>query len=602
MREVLSHPSFRYLWLAQTTSVIGDRLVIVALALFINDLTGSATDIGIVLGAQTLPFVAFLLIGGVWADRLPRARLMIATDVARAVLHGVLALLIFTGWVEVWHVVVIEALFGTAEAFFRPAYTGLLPRTVPLDQVQQAQALANVSNNVAELSGPALATALVLGLGAGWAFAVDALTFAVSALFLLRVRVADAPPPVSERRTALTELREGFDHFRSRPWLWVTVAVFALIVPLAVAPVYVLGPGVAEDAYDSAALFGIFATLLGVGAVAGGVVALRWRPRRPLLVAFVAFAVWPVAVVLFGLTVPVALLLGVAVVAGVGSALFDVMWHTTMAEQIPPEALSRVSSYDWMGSLILLPVGYLVAGPVAEATSAETVLVTGGVLTAVLLAVGLIPRDTRMLKRIERLALAADGVPQHAARLRHPRRAQRGDATPERRPRNGVDVVEVDDALGRHPILGGSQRELRHEFATRPREGCDDDRSDAIGDGVAREHEDRPAASGRRREPDLTPLHRASRSSPRPVPNQRSRRATAPHWWPATAPTYRRREHPAAPRGDRGGPRAAALSDQRRERQPNAGSPLRRRRAHGSSASSYMEANTYDRRLERTER
>ncbi len=399
MRDVLSHSSFRYLWLAQTASVLGDRMVIVALALFINDLTGSATDIGIVLGAQTLPFVAFLLIGGVWADRLPRARLMIATDVARAVLHGFLALLIFTGWVEIWHVVVIEALFGTAEAFFRPAYTGLLPRTVPPDQIQPAQALANVSSNVAELSGPALATALVLGLGAGWAFALDALTFVVSAVFLLRVRVTDAPPPVSERRTALTELREGFDHFRSRRWLWVTVAIFSLIVPLGVAPLYVLGPGVAEDAYDSAALFGIFATLLGVGAVAGGVAGLRWRPRRKLLVAFVAFMSWPIALVLFGLSVPVALLLGVAVAAGVGSALFDVMWHTTMAEQIPPEALSRVSSYDWMGSLILLPVGYILAGPVADATSAEAVLVGGGVLSFVLLVIGLLPRDTRTVGR-----------------------------------------------------------------------------------------------------------------------------------------------------------------------------------------------------------
>ena len=105
--------------------------MIVALALFVTDLTGSATDVGLVLGAQTLPFVVFLLIGGVWADRLPRARLMIATDVVRAALHALLAALIFTDVVEIWHLVVIEALFGTAEAFFRPAYTGLLPRTVP---------------------------------------------------------------------------------------------------------------------------------------------------------------------------------------------------------------------------------------------------------------------------------------------------------------------------------------------------------------------------------------------------------------------------------------------------------------------------------------
>src|SRR5688500_17087189 len=168
--RVLERPAFRNLWLAQTTSVVGDRLVIVALALFVTDLTGSATDVGLVLGAQTLPFVVFLLIGGVWADRLPRARLMVATDVVRAALHVLLAALIFTDVVEIWHLVVIEALFGTAEAFFRPAYIGLLPRTIPEPEIQEAQALSNMTNNLAELTGPALATVLVLGVGAGWAF------------------------------------------------------------------------------------------------------------------------------------------------------------------------------------------------------------------------------------------------------------------------------------------------------------------------------------------------------------------------------------------------------------------------------------------------
>jgi MFS family permease len=165
--RVLGHPAFRNLWLASATSALGDRLVTVALALFVTDLTGKATDVGIVLAASVIPFVAFLLVGGVWADRLPRARLMVATDVARAALHGTLALLIFTGEVEIWHLVVIEALFGTASAFFRPASTGLLPRTVPEEEIQEAQALTNMTNNLAELTGPALATALVLGVGAG---------------------------------------------------------------------------------------------------------------------------------------------------------------------------------------------------------------------------------------------------------------------------------------------------------------------------------------------------------------------------------------------------------------------------------------------------
>ena len=357
--RVLERPAFRNLWLAQTTSVIGDRLVIIALALFVTDLTGSATDVGLVLGAQTLPFVIFLLIGGVWADRLPRAQLMIATDVVRAALHVLLAALIFTDVVEIWHLVVIEALFGTAEAFFRPAYTGLLPRTVPEPEIQEAQALSNMTNNVAELTGPALATALVLGVGAGWAFLFDAATFVASALFLTRVRVRAAPPPAEERRTLLAELADGFQHVRSRTWLWVTVVVFALVVPLGNAPLYVLGPTVAENGYDSVALFGIVTTMLGAGAVAGALVGLRWRPRHPMRAAFLVLAPWPAFLVVFGASAPVAIVLLLAVTMGLGFALFDVLWNTAMAERIPAHALSRVSSYDWMGSLILLPVGYL---------------------------------------------------------------------------------------------------------------------------------------------------------------------------------------------------------------------------------------------------
>jgi hypothetical protein len=172
--------------------------------------------------------------------------------------------------------------------------------------------------------------------------------------------------------------------------VWVTVAVFALAVPLGYGPLFVLGPAVAGGTYDSAALFGIVTTLLGAGALAGGVLGLRWRPRHPLRTGFFAIAAWPVLLVAFGAGGPVALVLLLAAATGMGFALFDVWWNTAMAERIPPHALSRVSSYDWMGSLVLLPVGYLVAGPVADATSPGLVLALGGAATAAVLAAGLV--------------------------------------------------------------------------------------------------------------------------------------------------------------------------------------------------------------------
>ncbi len=159
----------------------------VALALYVTDI-GTPTDVGIVLAAHAVPLVGFLLIGGVWADRLPRHKLVVATDLIRFALHATLAALIFTGTVEIWHIVVIEALFGTAEAFFRPAYTGLAPQTVPEEEIQPAKAAIGTVETLAEFIGPALATLLVLGVGPGWAFAIDAATFLVSAAFLIRVR------------------------------------------------------------------------------------------------------------------------------------------------------------------------------------------------------------------------------------------------------------------------------------------------------------------------------------------------------------------------------------------------------------------------------
>src|SRR5437763_17221373 len=198
--RVLRHRDFRFFFLGQSASLVGDRVVVVAIALFVTQTTGSPTDLSLVLAAQTLPLVALLLIGGVWADRLPRNRIMIATDLVRAGLHALLAALIFAGAVQIWQLVVIEAAFGAAQAFFQPAYTGLLPQTVPESMIQDARALTESMANLAFLLGPALATALVLGVGAGEAFAFDAASFLVSAMLLMRIHPRarqDAATPAS---------------------------------------------------------------------------------------------------------------------------------------------------------------------------------------------------------------------------------------------------------------------------------------------------------------------------------------------------------------------------------------------------------------------
>ncbi len=419
IRRVLAHRDFRFLWLAQSASVIGDKIVLVALALFVVGLTGSATDLGLVLAAYALSMVTFLLVGGVWADRLPRHRVMIVTDLVRFSLHALLTVLIFTGSVRIWQVIVIEMLFGSADAFFRPAANGLLPQTVPEDDIQPATAVATMSNNVAEFAGPALATALVLGAGAGWAFALDAATFLVSAALLLQVRprrrdsatIAGEVGASKEGTTApegvWEGIRTGAREVRSRVWVWATLASFSLGLFFGLAPWFVLGPLVARQQYGHVSVYGIVEAALGFGTILGSLAGVAWRPRFPMRMAMLMAALWPLTSILYALGLTLTLVIPATVIAGAGFALFDIWWLTALAERIPPEALSRVSSFDWMISFALLPVGYILAGPLAESLGAVEVLITGSALAFVAFALGLLPHQTRRLERLREGVSAA---------------------------------------------------------------------------------------------------------------------------------------------------------------------------------------------------
>ena len=408
IRRVLGHRDFRFLWLAQSSSVIGDYLVMVALALFVIARTGSATDLGFVLAAKALPLIGFLLVGGVWADRLPRHRVMIATDLIRFSLHGLLAVLIFAGSVPIWQLVAIEVGFGSAEAFFRPAADGLLPQTIPEEDIQQARALTAMSNNIAEFAGPALATALVLGAGAGWAFALDAVTFLASAAFLTRVRPrrqgrgghGRRTTARAARRSLRAEIWAGSAEVRARTWVWATLLAFCAALFFGLAPWFVLGPLIAKGQYGHVSVYGILEATIGVGTIIGALVGIGWRPRFPMRAAMLAITAWPVAAVLYASGVTLFVVLPVTLVAGTGIAVFDILWTTALAERIPPASLSRVSSFDWMVSGGLLPLGYAVAGPLAASLGTVTVMVAGSCLAFVALAAGLAPRETRMLERI----------------------------------------------------------------------------------------------------------------------------------------------------------------------------------------------------------
>jgi len=395
---VFRHRDFRLLLCGQAASTIGDRIVFVALALYVTEL-GSPSDVGIVLACHAVPLVGFLLIGGVWADRLPRHKVMVATDLIRFTLHALLAVLIFTGTVEIWHIALIEAAFGTAEAFFRPAYTGLVPQTVPEEEIQPAKAAFGTVETVAEFAGPALATALVLAIGPGYAFAIDAATFLVSAAFLVRLRPRERGT-AGPRTTVLTELREGWAEVRSRDWIWVIILVFSLGLLTGFGPWMTLGPTVSIEHFDTRAVYGILVSVMGAGTVVGALIGFRWRPLRPMRTGMLLALPWPVSFGLFAIGLPVPVLVVSSLLAGVGVALFGIWWETALAERVPAHTLSRVTAYDWMGSLALLPLGYVLAGPLGEALGAAEVLAVGSAIALAALLGAFLVRDVRALERL----------------------------------------------------------------------------------------------------------------------------------------------------------------------------------------------------------
>jgi predicted MFS family arabinose efflux permease len=319
-------------------------------------------------------------------------------DLARGLLQALLAILIFSGVVEVWEIIAIAAAYGGFQAFFVPAYAGLIPQTVPEDLIQDATALTESASNVATLVGPALGTALVLGIGAGEAFALDAITFALSVIFLLRVqpRARDQEhTPAGE--SILQELRAGYREVRSRTWVWVLIIVFTGTMMCIYAQSYALAPQVARDLYGSTGVFGVLESIAGLGAVVGAVVGLRWRPGRPLMTGMLLVFAWPVQSAVFALGAPLALVAPCVLMGGFGLSLLIIWWETALARHIPPNALSRVSAWDFIGAAALLPLGFFIAGPLASAFGARTVLGFGSAIGLLLLALGLAPRSVRTL-------------------------------------------------------------------------------------------------------------------------------------------------------------------------------------------------------------
>jgi len=393
---VLRHREFRLLFAGQAFSVLGDRLVTVAMPFAVLSLPGgSASDVGLVLGANVLALGLFVLIGGVVGDRVPRQRTMLASDAVRFLVQAITATLLLTDQATVALLVATQFVYGAAEAFFRPALVGLIPQVVQRGEEQAANALITLSMNVSMVLGPTLAGVLVATTGAGATVAFDALTFVISGLTLMRLRPRAAAP--SEGETFRQQLVGGFVEVRTRSWVVATLVLFSAYHALVLPGIYVLGPKIAEDERGGAGAWGIISSGFGLGAVLGSLIALRWRPRHPGVAIALLLTVASAQALIVSSPLPTLAVAALEAVTGVCVSIGFTLWETALQQHIPSGAQSRVSAFDHLVSVALMPVGYAVMGPLAETLGyREAGLLATVVSAAVGLAVVAVPGQRRL--------------------------------------------------------------------------------------------------------------------------------------------------------------------------------------------------------------
>lgn len=374
--DVLRQRNFLSFFTGQALSQLGDAILPVAMAFAVLDLTGSPSALGLVLAAGFAPGVVFLLLGGVLADRVQRRRLMVACDVLRFASQLTQGVLVLTGEATLVSLIALQLVWGTAAAFFRPASTGIVAEMVKPAKLNQANGLIALSDSIAYTVGPAIAGVILAVASPGVAIVADGLTFAASAVALLLIRLPRATPAAAaEGSSLMADLRSGWHEFASRNWLWTMVAWSATFNVIAFPAMIVLGPVVAREELGGAPAWAAISACSGLGAVIGGVLGIRLRSRYVLRPAFLPLGFYGLPLLLLAVPAPTAAIAVAAALGGIGVTMFNVYLDTAIQQHVPLAAMSRVSAYNWLCSIALVPVGQAAVGPVAELTSIPTVLV-----------------------------------------------------------------------------------------------------------------------------------------------------------------------------------------------------------------------------------
>jgi MFS family permease len=403
----LAHRRFRALLAGRAISMLGTAIAPVAIAFAVLDLTGSAAALGLVLAARSIPEVVFLLVGGVIADRFDRARVLVMANVVAGGAQAAAATLLLTGTASVPALAILEAVNGIASAMVFPAAAAMTPSTVPRGLLQEANAMLRLGLNAALVLGAASGGVIVGTLGSGWGLAVDAAAYLAAAGCFVRLRhgqdaEATGSIPARQRGPAGVgaDLRDGWREVSSRSWLWSVVIAFGFANAAQAAGRSTLGPVVADRTFGPVG-WGLVLAVQTAGMFAGGLLMLRLRPARPLFVGCAAILLWVPMFVVLALSPTLPVLLPVAFLGGVGLELFSVCWDLSLQQHIPQDRLSRVYAFDALGSYAMIPIGQLVAGPLALALGTEdAILVCAGVIATSISATLAVP-SVRRLRRTD---------------------------------------------------------------------------------------------------------------------------------------------------------------------------------------------------------
>jgi predicted MFS family arabinose efflux permease len=393
---VLAYRDFRLLLADRLVAPFAFAFSMVGVSFAVLDATGSTADLSYVLAAQILPALVFALAGGVFADRFAPQRVIVAANLMIAAGEGGFGILVLAGQPRLWQMIALETLTGAGMAVFYPASQALLPRLVPDGMLQEASALSRLAMNGAQMAGAAAAGLFVAVTGPGWALTVCGIGMLGTVPVLLAIRAPGAEH--TQRRNMVRELREGWSAFASRKWLWVTTLQYGVVLAAWYGAFDVLGPVVARRHLGGPAAWGVIMAADAVGLIIGGVIAMRFTPRRPIRFVVLIGAACAISPLSLAALWPLPAICAAALALGVTLEIMMVQWTVTMARNIPPGLLARVSSYDVLGSVSAMPAGALVAGPVAAAIGVSATQYGAAALILLASALALIPRDVRALR------------------------------------------------------------------------------------------------------------------------------------------------------------------------------------------------------------